>query len=418
MCGICQRLCLRCDYPDVLQPAFSKAKSRQGTMTMLFNSPHPLYQATILQSPYVGVNDLELANHFLNTPPKKIATIPGLHALKNLDFPTKTPKHPYLLHGVLAASALQIARTKQAHAEGSPIPYMNRARSHQQLALSSYIRTLNKINAESCHFIFGFSLILAGLELAFCSPSESDNMQNLQPDTFISDITRIFDLMQGAVSVAEAASAWIFQCALEPLLLPVRTMMHEAPNLPDPDIDVTLQELIAEIRRLYSTTRQTELHNNQGDKVATTCVSAVLELRNLFGCLGKEEPDNFKAALGWLAFVAPSYVSLVKVRDPAALTVLAHYGVALHSLNHAWWLRGIGSKLVLSVHCMLDEVSAGAWHSLMKWPLSRISQFNVNPSTAQTTSALAVAEVGTNLLKGGYFETALEYTCSVGFIEG
>lgn len=415
ICGPCQKLRLYCSYPDALWPSLPTKIGTNQSLPNLVCYAHPLYEAIVRRPGFVENGDLELASHFLRADPAKLTTIPGLHAIRQLDFATKVPGHPYLLHGVLAASALHLALTETVLTEESTAHWMTKARFHQHLALSSYIASLNTLDSQSCHFIFGFSLVLAGLQLAFCCPLNPSEAQNVQPNVFISTFAKMFDLMQGAVTVADAASKWIPQSRTGTSMIPIRAMMHTEPIAIEPEADAALQDLIAGIHRLQDTAIFSGSDTSRHDDTAATCIAATLALRNVFGCLSRKEPQNSKAALGWFAFVSPSYSTLVKARRPAALVVLAFFGVALHILDHAWWLQGIGSKLVVSVDHVVRAQGAEKWYDLLRWPLSRVSRAQLCANSTYTATATLSEAVDAPRRTHSPFERAFEYTCSVGF---
>ena len=247
-CGVCKKHELMCNYPDFLGSISLVGFGAPRLTLASKNRPHSLYRAISNQSRFVDAADLELAAHFLQTDPVGFTAIPGLNAIRQLDFADKAPRYPYLLHGVLAISALHIASTRSMLPNEADT-YATRARVHQQLALWSCIRSLNRIDSQSCHFIFGFSLVLADLQLAFYSSPRSQSPCTHEPDTLIDTICANFQLMQGAVSIAEAANTWIPVCGREPVLISIRAMLHCKDHFIDTETDEALQELILQIAK-------------------------------------------------------------------------------------------------------------------------------------------------------------------------
>lgn len=282
-------------------------------------------------------------------------TIPGLAALRRLDFVSVTPQYPYLLHGVLAASALYLASTRREESEEVLEQYKAKAIRHQQFALSSYIRSLRTINAESCQFIFGFSIILAGLQLAFYASPTPAARQTLQADALIDNVLGVFNLMLGAVSVADEASKWIPACRKEPLLLPIRTMLQYNDVKIEDENDAAFSALLSMIRSVQNGSGR---DSSQLCEEATVCLSAATNLRGVFNYLKEREIVKYKVVLGWLAFVDRSFIALIRARRPMALIVLSYYGVALHEIGSAWWLQSIGVNLALAVDGSLHSSGA------------------------------------------------------------
>ena len=210
--------------------------------------------------------------------------------------------------------------------------------------------------------------------------------------------------------MANEASSWIPSCRQEPLAIPVRAILHHQDNVLETELDQKLATLYHGVRRACTADRE---RNPETGKVDLSVIydSAIPELRNVFCCLRRSEPDNFRGVIGWSAFVDASFVSLLKAFHPAALCVLAHYGVALHMLEQAWWLRGVGSLLLSSVATIIQTIYGEEWQELVQWPLGMVHR-----PVKETASSVAGGESGVLILRGQArrqltaFETAFAFT--------
>lgn len=323
----------------------------------------PLIQAAIFhQLPHVEKNDLDLIYHYSITDSGTFTTIPGLSGLKRANIAEKIPQYPYLLHGIIAVAALHLRAVAVSEPEAIRSLYAERAATHQALALSSYIQRLHTMDEKSCQSIFTFSAILAGLEFGFLCSQDL----GIGADKYINSVVHIFDLLLGAVAVANTASAWVPQCRPKPLATPIRNLMHREDGTFDKKVRHALMVLLSGIRQKDA--------ESAHQKLSVIYNSAIPELWKAFRCLERKAPDNFKGAIGWPAFVDKAYVSLVKQRHPAALVVLAHYGVVLHSLDHTWWLRGVGAKLIQAIAIIMRLLNMEEWQDLLQWPLEQVGQ--------------------------------------------
>ena len=79
---------------------------------------------------------------------------------------------------------------------------------------------------------------------------------------------------------------------------------------------------------------------------------------------------EISAALVWLwpARMGETFMALLSQRQPAALVVLAHYLVALHSIRHYWWVANGPSRMMASILAELPD----SWRPWLKWPLDNI----------------------------------------------
>ena len=196
---------------------------------------------------------------------------------------------------------------------------------------------------------------------------------------YIDGIISIFDLLLGAVAVANAASTWIKECRSEPLVIPMKAILQREDSYIEIEVQNALENLVSGIQVANATNIERDTHFANID-IDVIYSSAIPELHNAFRSLGRTEPDRYIGVIGWPAFVNSSYVSLLKQRHPAALVVLAYYGVTLQALDHAWWLRGIGSNLVKSVAAIVGKRHGTEWQDLLKWPLNRIRQPHQRPN--------------------------------------
>lgn len=375
----------------------------------------PLLRAVIApQVTHIEIHDLELIHHYSATNSTAFTTIPGLFPLRRVDIAGRSPEYPYLLHGILAVSALHLQCTTEAMPNSKRLFYAQKANMHQQLALSSYIPTLNNINDKTCQFVLGFSAILAGLGFGFLSTPDENDVAD--PEDLISKITSIFDLLLGTVAVANASSMWIKSC--EPLVVPFKTILGRRDVPIEAEAQTALIKLYAEVQVANAVEVERNTAHSQID-ISVILRSAIPDLHKAFRCLGRKEPDNFLGVIGWPAFVDSAYVSLVKQRHPAALVVLAYYGAALHALNHAWWLRGVGCNVVKAVAAIVQARHEKIWQDLLQWPLNRVMQ--PVHDAAPTTAFRSFTDVdGTDAPSSEPptpFETAFVYTYTNDFSE-
>ena len=295
--------------------------------------------------------------------------MPSFYPFRTVTCPEKAAGHPYLLHGILAVSALHLQSTTRATQAPKRLHYAEKATTHQQLALQSYIPRLKSIDEESCHAIFAFSAALSGLAFGFlCTPGYDESVH---PDEYIGKMLGIFDLLLGAVAVAKEVNVLIKQKELPPLLYPNKTILHREDSLIHAEMKDALERLSPGIRLAHEIECR-KGHPYAHQDLSVIYDSAIPELRNAFRCLGKTEPELIQGVIGWSAFVDKTYITTLRQRHPAALVVLAYYGVALHALDYTWWLHGIGLEVVKSVAAVLAMMGAQEWQHLLQWPLQRV----------------------------------------------
>ena len=379
-------------------------------------SLHPSIRAvTSLRMPNMRADDLELLYHYSDATSETFNTMPGIAGLKTFNVAQKVPEYPYLLHGLLAVSALHLQSTAADTTKHKRRIYAERATAHQQLALSSYISHLNSITDKTCHSIFMFSIVLTGINFASFHSQGPD--EALNADAYLDRTISIFDLLLGAVAVANKASVWIPKFRSGPLLIPIEAGMHREVGSVDSEVQIALHELKSglDLACTLELERNPEFAHID---ISVVSNSVLPELHNLFRCLTRPEPDNFRAVIGWPAFVDKSYVGLLKQCHPAALVVLAYYGCALHALDNAWWLHGVGFGLVKSVAAIIRAKHEQEWQDLLRWPLQKIEQplHEAIPTTVMQPSLL-IDDAGCTPESSEPFRAAFKYTYANGLVD-
>ncbi|EEY15698.1 DUF814 domain-containing protein [Verticillium alfalfae VaMs.102] len=76
-------------------------------------------------------------------------------------------------------------------------------------------------------------------------------------------------------------------------------------------------------------------------------------------------PEN-RIALTWPIDLSGDYISLLRQRDPAALSLLAYYCVIVSAVEPTtWYMQGWGRNAL----CSIEECLSPAWKELIEWPL-------------------------------------------------
>ena len=330
-----------------------------------------------LRIPLVEMTDIELIYHFQYSFGSEFDTLPTLRPVRRLNLLREAPKYPFLLHGLLAASALHLQT--QATTRHRRSFYKRRTLIHNQVALSYYKASLCVIDERTCHSIFAFSVLLAGLE--FNLQQQSRECFQSTRDVSVQRICGVFDLLQGVVAVVNSSRAWIQECQIDlsmtPFLLPAQGLAEDISGC------VILDSLINNIKTIYVGTGDP---NFPEDSMAIR--TAVSELHIVYGSWGQRSPGNLMAIISWPARVGKRFVSMLKRHHPAALVVLAYYGLAICPLDSLWWLNGIGARLIKSVADLMKTSSSVEWQNLVAWPVIR-SKYNhhLYKTTASTASS-------------------------------
>ena len=116
----------------------------------------------------------------------------------------------FLMHGLLAFSALHLASLKPENA----FTYTEVAAMHQNIGLGSFRTALTNITDENCNAVFAFSSLVVGYALTL--PIRNGN--NTLPEP-IDNAVELFTLSLGVAEVLKPCSERVKNGSLAPLLL-------------------------------------------------------------------------------------------------------------------------------------------------------------------------------------------------------
>lgn len=100
--------------------------------------------------------DLELMHHFTAIVCSTLSDREDVQNVWGMVLPQISFSCDYLLHGILAFSALHIAIQKSEQSED----YLNCSMLHLHYALNTYRRSLSTISAQNCISLFAFSSLI------------------------------------------------------------------------------------------------------------------------------------------------------------------------------------------------------------------------------------------------------------------
>ncbi|KAK9241691.1 hypothetical protein V1506DRAFT_550005 [Lipomyces tetrasporus] len=252
-------------------------------------------------------------------------------------------EHDFLLQGLLGLSSLHLALSQ---------PYQQResianAVQHYGNALALARPHLSNVTEYQIDAIFVFSYIVAlysfGIHRIF--PSQ------LSP---LAKIIEVMKLIHGTSVIAKLGSDWLDQTLLG--LLRSYQFIKYSQNL-SPELEDSLAQLR---QRIYTTTGRTA-HRE-------AYISAISLVRESFlRVVSGQSPQKVMGLFPVL--VDPMLLIMVRLGDPLALAILAHYAVILYWLRGHIWLEGWGEQILDTVR----QVLPSDWHVCIAWALEEVS---------------------------------------------
>lgn len=376
-CNTCKARKVRCDEEKPVCRNCTRGNRSCSYPSQILAIPNSLATAHIdAQDQIFPVRDMELLHHYTAITYKMMSPEPDQHSIWQVYVPQMAFSYRFLLHGILSVTALH--RRYDAE-ECQKETLMNLARYHQQHALTLYIPRLRSINQENCHALFAFSMLLGIL----CFGMLDD--EGLGSRALVSRFLDCFDALMGATAVAYEAAHWLRQGVFRPIMEDIWPEVHDFAHLKE-GAKEALEALIAQVGETCkseptsgSSTPVPPLGAPVGEEVGNGVAGGMMSRRQAYlasiyglATVMYPAPGDRQASIvvAWPILAGAAFVQLLKRRDPLALVILGHYGVALHLYGRLWMIEGLGKRLTEAIAEELDV----AWQPLLAWPLRRVSE--------------------------------------------
>jgi len=281
-----------------------------------------------------------------------IFTAADTETLWQVTVPELARQHSFLMHGMLACSALQLAYSNPAqHRE-----YSIKASSHQDRAMSLFRPAITKVSKDNCDAVFAFSHLL--IIYSFASEKEDERL-----------------LLVGAEGPDVLPSWLYFLRAGCSMLCSVWARLEAGPvkalaagwEMP---IKVSEDDKRHLVEYLISVVLSRDAQEAWPKGIRTVYHDAAVELAWAFSCMRAldESFTTWDALRIWPMRISGEYMDLLSIWHPGALILLAHYCILLQKVESKWYFEDRATRLLSTILRRLDE----RWHCYIKWPLEEI----------------------------------------------
>lgn len=300
--------------------------------------------------PALQMEDLELLHHFTTETCYTLSDRPESHELWRVNALQVAFQHDFLMRGILAISALHLRYlrpVKQNH-------YSQIAIKQQDAALGSFRAIMSNMDESNCDAFFALSSLI--VVYGFGSPMSSDSLGMFSYNGQDSD--EWLPLIRGVNSILQTVWPWIKNGRLSGLL---HDHQQEPPQKELPNV---LDEQLSQLEKLCE-------NSADGQEAIEAYRSALATLRMSFVRMNNRPPYECEVSIAflWPVMVPQEYASMLNMRRPEALIILAHYCIILHHLNDYWWVRGWAMHIIENIQQELDE----DWRYWIQWPTSVIT---------------------------------------------
>ncbi|KFY70977.1 hypothetical protein V499_08790 [Pseudogymnoascus sp. VKM F-103] len=246
-------------------------------------------------------------------------------------------KHPFLLHGLLALSALHLA---DSHSDTEP--YTKIATIHHTQGLELYYSILSNINKEN----YSASIAFAGITIMYAFGISRPRGTKPPGIELIDRLSQIFLLSHGWQSVVNAADG---------LDRGTGTPIFPAPHSHTGALPTATEAAFA---------RLNDMNHGRDTAVYTLAIST---LKSVFYNL-ETDRDNPHIALQWAHTLPKEFLDLLHQRQNLALVIVGYYCVVLDALKEVWWLNGWSKNLFGVILTNTDP----SYRDVLEWPIQMI----------------------------------------------
>jgi hypothetical protein len=359
-CSYCIRHSTICSFlttePNVF-PAMSVLGSSQRTAspairTSSESASSPFSEPiTSSSSPSLPMREFELLLHYTTSTAQTIGRDQATCSIWSTSVPQIALQHPFLMHGILAISALHLARLHPEQRQ----EYTVLAAKHENIALPMYRSEAVNITEQNCAAVFAFSALV--VVYAMASPNQSGGFL-FSGAGGVDGLPEWIHLLRGLSAVLSSVRHWLITTPLAPLLDRDRLKQHTL----DPSDELHLSALsslfalspYASAEKMEEIAVYQETLNILRDSFFTGPTSPTLP----------SQPSPYL----WAILVSESYIKFLNERRPEALVLLAYECVLLKRLEPSWFINGLARRLMGTI-C---ENLGSDWRFWIEWPLQEI----------------------------------------------
>ncbi|CAG8984282.1 hypothetical protein HYALB_00010707 [Hymenoscyphus albidus] len=310
----------------------------------------PLSPLSAIQlSNLIDSSNNPLLHHYIASTSLSLSTNSEMRLMWQVFVPQLAYQHQFLMHAILACSALHLAYQNPERQQ----ELVAKATEHQDLGMPLFRWAMANPDLRNCEAVFLYTHLL--VINCFALEKEAE---------------RLF-MVDGNAKDDEGLPAWLFfirgGCSM---LCDVWDKIEAGPVRYlavawDFPIDISAYSDQPLIDYFVSVP-----HDDWDEQKQKQYRIASLELANAFCCMQAmgENATTWDIIRIWLMRIPVPFTDLLKIYDPGALILLAHYCIILSRVESSWYLKGRASRLLFMITRRLDE----KWHRYIRWPLEEI----------------------------------------------
>lgn len=267
--------------------------------------------------------------------------------------PKEAIHHPFLMHEILAYSALHMAWSQPDQRKS----YHSLGIHHQDLAIRALRKILPSMTAENAGVLFATSALVTLSVFGSKALDAQMPESNPRPST-IDDLLDIFALIQGVDCILSWAYPIVGHGPFGPALRTSLTGNPEQPVLKD------IYDYIPSFTAILATKSMDEAARTEMD-AAIEAVKTALE----FSMAPYRDNRELRFMFLWPIKLSSNFLSMLRQRHPAALVCMGIYALLMRVAEPIYWfMEGWSERVVAAI---LEAIEP-SWVDAMQWSLQAI----------------------------------------------
>ncbi|KAB8606215.1 hypothetical protein FH972_025846 [Carpinus fangiana] len=302
------------------------------------------------------MDDLSLLHHWTVSTYAGFGDKTGDELTWQVDVPQMATKYPYIMHGVLAMSALHLAYLQPERSR----EYLAMSVEHQDVGLAvyrDYMINQSDINYDNVHSVIAYGAFT--IAYAFAWPDRDQPL--VEPSPHWRGLMNWAILLRGPGGLGDIMSEkrdWLLQGPMAYQVrpdIPVDEGHYEVPLSPIAELEFIIDDSNPNVETLR--------------KVYNLLNEAFHKSRPGTGCIG------YKISVyRWVSAVPNEYLTLLCQFDPVAMVLLAHICVLIKLASRSSWYMDGAAERTLKVVEELLPLDMRHW---MNWPKELIANEEV-----------------------------------------
>ncbi|KAF8251262.1 hypothetical protein K440DRAFT_540319 [Wilcoxina mikolae CBS 423.85] len=374
-CGNCIKHAIECDFTLPPEERAALAPSAGNPVAAALPTPSPVLspssfgissQQILLpfhntSAPQESLNmlDLSLMHNWSVSTAKTFSNRKEIQELWRVSVPALAVQNPFLMHSILAISALHLQSAEQDHEKS--MRYLTEAAHHQEQAVRGMGRSLAHISRDNCDaLVVSSSLVVV---YSFVS-SRIDEIAARPGPTPAASLASWVPFLRGVHSIVKQAWTWVSGGPLSPLIC-----QYELSSCTGSEgLDAETEGVLANLYRLCTDRSLPGSEELSDTTISTAYFSAIAELRKSFATIFRWE-HLIGSIFVWPIIAGDKFVELLVEGRPRALVIFMHYCALFTLAEEFWWAKGSALHELRRCEMCLGEEWKNPW---IEWPKARI----------------------------------------------